>query len=115
MPVINNKRGGPATILAIANTTVTLEDLQVGNEIVTAAQIRMVDFCASNNGTWTVKRGANTILSLSGAANFSFAGTSFGSIGIDEAASIVLECSTEGTIILHVSKTSDKDVVSGYE
>ena len=115
MAIINNKRGGTATILVTANTDIALTDLEVGDETVTAAQIRMADFCANGNGTWVVNRGANTVLNLNGSANFDFAGSGFGSIAIDETASINVTCSTTGTLILHVSKTSDKDVVSGYE
>jgi hypothetical protein len=113
MAIINNKRGGTATILATSNTTVTLANLQVGDETVTAAQIRMADFCANGGGVWTIKRGANTILELASAANFDFAGSGFGSIATDETASIVCECTTTGTLILNVSKTSDKDLAGG--
>lgn len=115
MAIINNKRGGTATILLTANGNVSLADLQVGDETVTAAQIRMVDYCANGNGVWTINRGANTILQLAGSANFDLAGTGFGSISTDETASINVTCSSTGTVIIHVSKTSDKDVVSGYE
>ena len=115
MAIINNKRGGTATILVTANTNIALADLEAGDETVTAAQIRMADYCANGDGVWTVNRGANTILQLAGSANFDFAGTGFGSIAVDETAAINVTCSTSGTLVLHVSKTSDKDVVSGYE
>ena len=111
MAIINNKRGGTATILATANTTVSLADLEVGDETVTAAQIRMADYCANGGGVWTIKRGANTILALTGSANFDLVGSGFGAIALDETATIVCECTSTGTLILHVSKTSDKDVV----
>lgn len=111
MAIINNKRGGTATILLTANANIALADLEVGDETVTAAQIRMADYCANGGGVWTVKRGANTILELAGSANFDLAGSGFGSISVDETAAINCTCTTSGTLILHISKTSDKDVV----
>lgn len=115
MAIINNKRGGLATIVITANTNIALADLQVGDETVSAAQIRMADYCANGDGVWTINRGANTVLQLAGSANFDFTGAGFGSIGIDETAAINCTCTSTGTLILSISKTSDKDVVSGYE
>lgn len=61
MAILNN-RTGKATIKLTATANVALSALAAANETVTKAKINAVYW----SGTWTVARGANTVLNLTG-------------------------------------------------
>jgi hypothetical protein len=110
MPIETNKRNGRALTRSITTETITLANLQVGTEIVTAAAICGVDWTVAN-GTITVARGANNVLVLTeGQDGWDFIGD--GAIVKDETASVVVTFSAGavGTCILILNKKSDGEV-----
>ncbi len=110
MPIETNRRGGRVLTRSIATETITLADLQVGTEVVTAAAICGVDWTCAN-GTITIARGANNVLVLTeGQDNWDFIGD--GAIDTDETASvnITFSAGTVGTCILLLNKKSEGEV-----
>lgn len=107
MPIEINKRNGKAIIRATASETVTLANLQVGSEVVTAAAINSVYWTVAN-GTITVARGANTVFVLTeGQDNWILDGD-FGVIKDSTAnVAITFSAGAAGTILLEVNKKSD--------
>lgn len=110
MPVENNRRSGRAMTRSIGSETITLADLQVGTEVVTASAIVGVDWTVAN-GTITIARGANTVLVLTeGQDGWDFIGD--GGIDKDDTGSYVITFSTGavGTCIMLLTKKSDGEV-----
>lgn len=105
MPIEINKRNGKALIRASAGETVTLANLQVGTEIVTAAAITSVYWTVAG-GSITVKRGGTTVLVLTdGQDNWILDGAN--AIVTGKTDNIIIEVVGVGTILLEVNKTSD--------
>lgn len=105
MTIIANKKYGKALIKCIANTTISLANLQMSGETVRAARITEVYW----TGPWTVKRGANTVLQLTdGQDNWIFDGDA--ALAQDDTASLVFENGTPaGTIIVEVNKITEDE------
>ena len=109
MPVIQNKKLGSAVIRATANETINVQSLAIDGEVIKGVSIIEIYW----TGPWTVKRGANTILSLTdGQDNWILDGVT--ALKEDYAADIVLEASNSalgqtGTIILEVKKYTDPE------
>ena len=110
MTILTNKLNGSIVIHVVANTTLTIagnnsvSNVATGSEVLTGATIRRVKF-GSDVGRWTVKRGSNTVLVLSGTNQLDFYKDGF-SINIDPTATLVLELSgtANGFITIELSK-----------
>lgn len=115
MPVVNSKYGyGKVIIRTNATETIQLADLAAPNsaiENVASASINRVYWVT--DGSWTVARGANTILNLSGEGDWDLVSHGI-SLSEGATANIVITGSGNGTIILEVSKNSVMTVNSEY-
>ena len=103
MPILRNKKNGKAILKVMANTeTFTLASLQVGDEVVRAASITEVYW----TGVSTVKRGANTVLTLTdGQDNWIFDGDF--AMSEDSTGDFTLQ--TVGTILIEVNKITQDE------
>lgn len=97
MPVINNRKNSSAVIHTTATATFvvagnnSVSNVATSDEVLTGANIRT----AMWSGNWTVARGANTVLALSGTGTLDFALNDM-ALGIDAAATVVCTL-TSGT------------------
>lgn len=113
MAVLYSKRNGNAVLHFTANATVTV----VGNnsvsglaangstEVVSGASINKIAWGVSGTGTWTVKRGANTVLVLTNSNTLNM--DEFGAaISLYPDATLVVELSGgTGHIMLDITKS----------
>lgn len=110
MGIIANRLNSTVAIHAAANVTYTIagnnsvSNVATGSEVLTGATIKKVAF-GSDAGRWTVKRGSNTVLVLTGTQVIDFAMMGI-SINTDAAATLVLELSgtANGFIVIEIAK-----------
>jgi hypothetical protein len=92
MAVISNQLKGKVVLHYVANSAnviiagnSTVSNVALSTENIGGATVRKVAW--SSNGTWTVARGANTLLILHGAGSIDFSAMGMG-LNLDPAANI---------------------------
>jgi hypothetical protein len=106
MAIVINQKGNKLVVRATATTTQNLTSANTdAGETVRGLVLNQVYW--TSNGTWTVARGANTILVLTGEGYFDFAGTGV-ALGEDSSANVVLTLSvgSVGSIVVDCAKIS---------
>ena len=106
-----NKKNGPATVIFTTSDTLTVaggvgtSDLAIDDEILTGATISRAWTGCADGGSWTIKRGANTVFVISTTSFVDFAGNGT-SIVLDSDADIVVEFdgTGEATLMLELKK-----------
>lgn len=106
-----NKKNGPATVIFTASDTLTVaggvgtSDLAIDDEILTGASISRAWTGCADGGSWTIKRGSNTVFVISTTSFVDFAGNGT-SIVLDSGADIVVEFdgTGEATLMLELKK-----------
>lgn len=105
MAIIQNQKNGKVVIMDTAsNSSIALADLRVDNtENVVAASIRQVWY--NSNGSWSVARGSNTVLSLFSTGHWNLAGHGV-TLTQYSNATVGYTLAGTGTIILELQKSS---------
>lgn len=109
MSIISNGINGKTILHYVANATVvvagnnSVSNVATSTEVITGATIRQV-LWGTDTGAWTVKRGANTVLVLSGTNQLPFSAFNC-PVNVDKAANVVITLSSgTGFIILELQK-----------
>lgn len=108
--IINSVKGSSIIRVADAGTvTVTLNELRAKptTETVTAASIRKLTW--ATNGSISIVRNSNTILSLHNAGEMDFQGYGY-SAANNDTSSLVITIASGGSIVMEVSKTATYNV-----
>lgn len=110
MAVLNNKKGGSAVLHFTSSNTVTVVGNSTSSGIAAANTDEIVSGCNLRtviwSGSWTVARGANTYLVLSGTGTLDLSLNDM-AIGVDANATLVFTLTTgTGFIMTKVGKNS---------
>lgn len=112
MPIIQNRPGGHAVTLDLANTTYQLTDFAAPNtsfENVTNLGITKIIW----TGDWTISRGANVIFKTSNnTGHWDLNKTGIAIVRSSDATIVVNTTSTSATLILGVSKIGNSSVLT---
>lgn len=110
MAILSNKLNGPVVIHTVANSTLTIagnnsvSNVATSTEVLTGAVVKKVMY-GSDAGHWSIKRGANTILVLTGTGVMDFASIN-SPISVDSTGTLVmtLNGSANGFLVVELSK-----------
>lgn len=122
MAVISNKKNGKVVLHFTANATVTVAGnnsvsgivSNTSEEVVTGGTITKVAWGVTGTDSWTVKRGSNTVLVLTGTNVLNLA--EFGSaVNLHPDATLVVEKSGgTGHILIEMAKVHSTYANTGY-
>lgn len=105
MDVIKNQNEGLALIRFTSNGTMEVANLATSNtETVSSVTITKLLFSGSN--TWTVARGSNTVITLTGTGEFNLSALGW-VLGESPSANLVITnpAATPGTLLIEVKKS----------
>lgn len=117
MSVIINRKNKTAVVHVTANTTLTIAGtantsaIALTGETITGATIKQV-FFGSDTGTWTIKRGANTVAVLSGTQHMDYAGLGLALIQDSTATLVITLSGGTGYCMIELAKEMDPATVS---
>lgn len=104
--VIQNKKGGSAVVLSVANTTIQLSDLVTGNtEVVVAMSITKIFFSTQNVITISCN-GGNNVVNLSGTDHWTLDYFNILLCQANTANIVITIPDAKSTVILELSKQS---------
>jgi hypothetical protein len=118
--ILSNKRNGRAVIHCVANSgnviitgNTSASNIAVQDEFITGAAIRGVKWSSANNGTITISRQANVVLSLNYSGSLDF--TEQSSVSLFPAANLVISILDGNSFVtVEVSKQFSNGTISEY-